>query len=266
MWVVKDADSTIYLFGTVHILRPETRWRTPRIDAAMAESTELWLELVIPGEAEMARVMAPLLLSRGLSLDRPLSTRMTPRDKANLERAIGIAQLPADTVEMIELMQPWMVAALLDTGAMAAGGFESSAGVEQVLTEIARREGDALKALESVEFQMGLFADLPEADQMAYLREVLETIGDLEKADRMIEAWARGDLGPIEREASAMKREAPRLHEVLVTRRNEAWAGQIETLLRGSGISFIAVGAGHFAGPDNVLEKLKARGITAERY
>ena len=266
MWVIKDSDSTIYLFGTVHILRPQTQWRTPRIDAALAESKELWMEILTPSDEEMAQVMGPLLLSKGLSLDKPLSARMTAEDRASLERAIRVAKLPADTAQSIEMMQPWMVAAVLETSAMTADGFENAAGVEEVLEASARREGDSIKALETIELQLNVFANLPEADQMAFLRDVLENIGDLEETDRIIDAWARGDLGPMEQEAIAMKRDAPVLHEAIATRRNENWAVQIEQMLKGSGTSFIAVGAGHFAGPDNVLERLRARGINAERY
>jgi uncharacterized protein YbaP (TraB family) len=54
--------------------------------------------------------------------------------------------------------------------------------------------------------------------------------------------------------------------DALLKNRNENWAGQIETMLRGSGTHFIAVGAGHLVGPDSVQERLKLRGIQATRY
>ena len=45
MWVVRDKDSTIYVLGTVHILKPETVWRSPAIEKALAGSSELWIEV-----------------------------------------------------------------------------------------------------------------------------------------------------------------------------------------------------------------------------
>ena len=58
-----------------------------------------------------------------------------------------------------------------------------------------------------------------------------------------------------------MKTDAPAAYDALLVRRNANWAGQIETLLKGSGTAFIVVGAAHLAGADSVQSMLEARGV-----
>ena len=77
MWAVKDADSTIYMLGTVHLLRPETQWRSDALDKAIAEAKELWLELPTTDPQAMAGEMMPLVAKYGLSPATPLSKSLT---------------------------------------------------------------------------------------------------------------------------------------------------------------------------------------------
>ena len=62
-----------------------------------------------------------------------------------------------------------------------------------------------------------------------------------------------------------MRDESELMYQSLLVNRNINWAGQIQTLLEGSGTVFIAVGAAHLAGDDSVQAQLARRGITAER-
>lgn len=267
MWVVKDADSTLYLFGTVHILRPQTVWRTPKIDAAIAQASELWLEIIEPKDPAMLQaVLGPLMAQHGLSIDRPLSSRLTPAEVATLQKAVSAAKMPGLDMATVNLMRPWLAATLLSVGPLEAAGYDTASGVEKVLEKAASSQGDQIRSFEAVEQQLLFLATLPDDVQLQFLRDTLSDT-DVGEMDKTVAAWAAGDVATLERTVVAdMKAEAPQLYEVLVVRRNEDWAGQIETRLKGSGVSFMAVGAAHLIGPDSVQAKLKLRGIEAQRF
>lgn len=265
MWVVKDKDSTIYLLGTVHILKPETKWRTPKIDAAMAESKELWLELPGMTDEEMMTVMMPLVAQHGLSPGKPLSSRLTPEEFKSLQDAAKLAGLPID---MLAIARPWFAAVGISTSAITRAGYDPKSGVEEKLKAAFGERNIKAKGLETVEQQMQVFASMTEEEEMAFLRSALL---DYDQApvelDRMVADWASGNISDLGKMmVDELKAVSPALYEELLTKRNANWAMKIEEMLKGSGTAFIAVGAGHLIGPDSVQVQLKAKGIEATRH
>jgi uncharacterized protein len=265
MWVVKDKDSTVYLLGTVHILKPETQWRTPKIDAAIAESKELWLELPGLTDEEMMAVMMPLVAQHGLSPDKPLSSRLTPEEYKSLQDAAKLAGLPID---MLAIARPWFAAVGISTSAMTRAGYDPKSGVEEKLKAIFGERSIKAQGFETPEQQMKVFTSMTEEEEMAFLRA---TLLDYDQApvelDRMVADWTSGDLSDLGKMlVEEVKNVSPALYEELLTKRNANWVVKIEEMLRGSGTAFIAVGAGHLIGPDSVQVQLKAKGIEAQRH
>jgi uncharacterized protein YbaP (TraB family) len=260
MWVVKDADSTIYLFGTVHLLKSDVVWNTPKVRAAMAQSQELWLELLDDDDAGLA----PVIQRLGLDVQRPLSAKLSAAQNAKLAK---VAAKYGMTPAQLEPLRPWLAALTFSVLPLQKAGWNPEAGVDKLLRAQAVKEGDRLRAFETAEQQMRFFADLPEARQIEYLELVLDDADQgVALMDRLAKAYAAGDPETIGALLSAeMKADAPQLYDVLLTRRNIAWADQIKTMLAGKGTHFIAVGAGHLAGPDSVQVQLARRGIKAER-
>jgi uncharacterized protein YbaP (TraB family) len=275
MWVIRDADSTIYLTGTIHILPPELEWRSPKLEAALDEAKELWLEIAIPADhAEFQRQTRPLFLKHARSAGPPLSSRLTEKERKALEEALDRASVPAEARAEIDRMQPWYVANLISVGTFVSAGYSSEAGIDNTLARMAHEQGDVVKGLETAEDQLRVLSGQSEANQLAALRTQLATppavmTGVAWVGGQVFEQWARGNTLPIEMLISTMAsaRGAQKQQvDALLSNRNENWAGQIEEMLKGSGVSFIAVGAGHLVGPESVQKRLKLRGITAERY
>jgi uncharacterized protein YbaP (TraB family) len=261
MWVVKDKDSTIYLFGTVHLLKKDAAWNTPKVQAAMAQSKELWLELI---DAEDTAKLAPVIQQLGVDAKRPLSSKLSAAQNAKLAKVAAEYGLqPAQ----LEPLKPWLAAVTLSLLPLQKAGWDPNAGVDKLLRAQAVKEGDALKAFETAEQQMRFFADLPEPLQISYLEQVLDdTAQGTALMDRLAAAYLAGDPDTIGRIMTVeMKTEAPELYAALLTRRNVAWAAQIQKMLAGKGTHFVAVGAGHLAGPDSVQVQLAKRGIKARR-
>lgn len=261
LWVVTDEDSTIYLFGTVHLLRPDAEWMTPAVRDAFASADELVLELEDPNDQA---AVVPLIQQYGLDPANPLSSRLTAEEFAALDAAARAMNLSGAALDP---MRPWLAGLTLSVAPLVAAGYDPAAGVDTVLRARALEAGKPVRGLETMEQQIRFFAEMDEAHQMAFLRETLAGYAEAaEMLDGLAAAWAAGDADALYAAGGAeMKAEYPELYEVLLTRRNGDWADQIETLLDGSGTHFIAVGALHLAGPDSVQRQLAARGLEIER-
>lgn len=261
LWAIKDSDSTIYLFGTVHVLKPDTQWRSAKIDQAFKSSGDLTLEIV--GGDDPA-VMQPLVLKYGLDPAHPLSARIGADQFKRVAEAVQEGGVPP---QMLETMRPWLAAISLSLTPVLKAGYDPRSGVEQVLTKAASETGKAQVAFETPEQQIRFFADLPPDAEVDFLRSTLEDADEgVGKIDKMVAAWAAGDTAELEDEfVSEMKGKYPELYDLLIVKRNEDWARQLKTKLAGSGVSFVAVGSGHLVGPDSVQAQLAKLGIKAER-
>ena len=262
MWVIRDQDSTVYLVGTVHALRPEMLWSSEKIMKAVGESTELWLELV---DADDAAAVAPLMQKYGIDTKTPLSKKLNFDQKAKLAKVAEQYGIPAATLEP---MKPWLVAVMLTVLQVQKAGYDPKAGVDHLLRAQAEKEGDKVVGLETMEEQLSFFADISDREQAAFLDQTLEDAAEgVALLDRMAKAWTEGDNDTLaEVFATEMKKEAPDLYKKLIVDRNVRWSGQIEKILRGSGVHQIAVGAGHLVGPDSLQVQLARRGIRAEPF
>ena len=262
MWVIRDADSTIYLIGTLHLLKHDMEWNAEKVRKTVHESTELWLEVA---DFDNQAALAPLMAKLGVDPQHPLSTRLNEEQRKRLEKVATTYNIPAASLEP---MRPWLAALVLAVGPIMKAGYDPKAGVERVLNAQAVAEGDKIRGFETAEEQIHLLADLSDAEQVAFLMSMLD---DLEKGfdlvDQLAKAWIDGDTDTITRlSVDEMKREAPTVYQKLIVQRNIAWSEKIVEMLKGSGVQQIAVGAAHLAGPDSVQAQLAKRGIKVERY
>jgi len=260
LWVVKDADSTLYLFGSVHVLRPTIGWSSPRVEAAFDSASDIWFEISNPDD--QAAIM-PLIQQHGLSPETPLSSRLTPEENAELDAA---AQAMGASAAQLQPMKPWLAALSLSVAPLIKAGYDPKSGVELVLKARAEAAGKPIHGFETIDKQIGILAGLPDDVQLVFLRETLKDYENAAtKLDEMVEAWARGDVATLDRVTiMEMKEASPALYQAILVDRNTDWANQIQTLLEGSGTAFIAVGAAHLTGDDSVQAILQKRGVTVE--
>jgi uncharacterized protein YbaP (TraB family) len=264
MWAVKDADSTIYLFGTVHLLKPETQWKTPKLEAAIKEAEQLWLELPTTNAEQLAPQMMPLITQFGLAPATPLSSNLTADEMKTLDEA---AKLAGMTGAQLDIFRPWFAALTISTSAMVRAGYDPASGVDSKIEAAFGERSVKPNGLETPESQIKVFASMERDEELAYLRETME---DYENAatmlDGMVDQWSRGDIAAMEQLfVTEMRDASPDLYAALLPNRNANWVGQIEEMLKGKGTIFIAVGAGHLIGEDSVQAMLKAKGIESVR-
>jgi uncharacterized protein YbaP (TraB family) len=260
---VRDADTTIYLFGTIHLLDGRT-WFNDEVKTAFDASRELVLEARLPENpaALQTMIMQYAMDEQG----RTISSRLTPAQNAALNRALSRLGVPAGAFDR---MEPWFVSLTLTAVLAQDLGISPENGPETILTQAAQARSMPIAELEGMEHQIRIFDRMPEALQVTQLAQTLDEFATAgEKLAPMLTAWSTGDverLGALTSESRDEGAEAQALYRIIFTDRNAAWAGWIQQRLARPGTVFIAVGAGHLAGSDSVQAALRGRGIQSAR-
>ncbi len=257
--VVKDADTTIYLFGSIHILKPGLGWFDDGVKTAFDSADQLVLELVEPPAAEAQALFGKLAMDQQ---GKTLRSKMNDADRAAYEAAMGKLGIPAAAFDPFE---PWAAAITMSLLAAQKSGFDPNSGVEKQLTAAAKINNKPIEGLETMAFQLGVFDSLPEAEQIAFLVETAKMIDDVGSiTDKMVTLWSSAEtesLAHLMNEGMSSRT----LYDALLTKRNANWAKWISAQMKKPGVTFMAVGAGHLAGPTSVQALLPAYGLTATR-
>lgn len=262
MWVVKDADSTVYLLGTIHLMKPGVTWRSEKLDAALKRSDAYWMEADIEADPAIAQTY---ILNFGMDSRKSLSSAI---GAANYAKLLEVAQRFHIPTERLERMRPWLATMALSRAQVASVGYDPELGVDRTLEKAVLADGKPVKAFETISEQLGLLSGMPDKLAAAML---VETLNDLDQGIAVIDAlqaaWLAGDVKRLQRIGpDRMRAEAPALFDALIVQRNNNWVKRIDALLKGSGTQFIAVGAAHLLGPDGVPEQLRKLGYTVERF
>ncbi|MEP3421208.1 MAG: TraB/GumN family protein [Erythrobacter sp.] len=260
LWKVSDEDTTIYLFGTVHALPDDIVWYDAEIDAALNSSDTVVTEIKMDPASEAA--MQQLSMQKGLSADGTnLRSLLDEEQTAAYEAAVAQLGLP---IEALDALEPWLAGLTLGVLPLVQQGYNLEAGVDKVILS---KAGDTPQdALETAEFQLGLFDGLPQEQQIEFMMAAVEGIDEAAKIlNSMVAEWVEGDAEGL---AAVMNEnmDDEGFAETLLYNRNANWAEWIETRLETTpGTVFIAVGAGHLAGERSVQDYLAEREIETTR-
>ena len=261
VWLVKDADTTVYLFGTVHALDGKGDWFNDEVKSSFDASQELVLEIISP---ENPAEVAPLVKKHGIDTSgKTLTSKLSPKHQTIMAEKLKALGLPANALDMF---RPFFAAMTLTVIDMTAMGIDPNSGAEKVLTKAAKERKIGIGEVESMEQQMQMLNALDEKEQVRLLEKTLEESTEAkETLTKMITAWGKGDADGVAMVLNETSKESPALYKLLVSDRNKAWAQWIDNRLDKPGTVFMAVGAGHLAGPDSVQRYLKDRGIASQR-
>jgi uncharacterized protein YbaP (TraB family) len=266
LWQVKGVHGTVYLFGSVHFMKPDVVWETAKVKGALKSSDTLYLEVADLGADAQAQLQ-PVVMQLGLDAAHPLSGKLTKADLDLLDAALKSLGMPGE--QMMEPMQPWLAYLTLSVLPAIKAGYQPDSGIDQKLLAEGKSETKKVVGFETAEEQLHYLADMPQADQVLLLHQ---TLVDLPKSadqmDTMVADWTRGDVEKIAAmENDDMKTKYPALYARLLVKRNEHFADVLAGVLKdpASGTVFVAIGAAHLAGPDSVQKMLQAKGYTAVR-
>ncbi len=230
IWVVNDADTVIYLFGTFHALDGKSAWFNDEVKTAFTRSDELVLETVVP--------------------EGPRNP--SPRSARNL----GVAPSAS-----------FLASTRMAISAGRARGLKVANGADMILRRAAEASGKPIEGLESFDYQLGMFGRMPQQPaQSVGPAQDLSSAGNLAIVmGQMQAAWNRGDSAIFATMLDQMRANSPASYDVMFTQRNSNWANWIAQRLNKPGTVFVAVGTGHLAGPDSVQIKLAELGVRSAR-
>ncbi len=266
MWSVKGVHGTVYLFGSIHVMKAGVQWETAKVKAALGASDTIYLE-VADIDPDAVQKLQPMVLQMGMDPERPLSTKISKADVDLMDAAVKSLGAPGE--EAFEPMRPWLVYLTLSVLPAIQAGYQPDSGVDQKILAESKTAGKSVLGFETAEQQLHYLADFPEAEQVELLHQ---TLIDLPKSagrmDDMVAEWERGDVDKIAAtENGDMQAKHPALYDRLLLKRNEHFADVLADLLKDpkTGTVFVTVGAAHLAGPDSVQKMLEKKGYTSVR-
>jgi uncharacterized protein YbaP (TraB family) len=258
LWEVSDPDTTIYLFGTIHLLPENYQWRTPKFNQAMERSQKLVVETIVDDKnpTKLMTAMAAIGFAKGLP---PISERVSPDKRAALAAAIKRSGIPP---AVFDQMKTWTAGFTLLSVQFRDMGLKGKDGVEAVLRDSFATKGKPIGELETNIEQLGFFDTLPEKAQRALLEGALDEQNGMDaEFAGMLDAWAKGDVNGIARTFDRDLAASPELQQALIRQRNANWTKWIRERMAEPGSLMVAVGAGHLAGKESVIEMLKRQGL-----
>jgi len=264
LWVVQSPTAKIYLFGTMHILPKPADWFGPKIAAAFKDSSALWEEADIG--MNDPNVMSHIM-SEAMSQDYDLWSAL-PSDYADKLRdqlnGCGLNEA------VVAHVRPWMAAMMVSICQMTASAGGKLGPMhdnpEAVLMDKAHETAKEINYFETADQQIGYLANAPENAQMGQLRQAIDDAsGGKDDYAATESAWVNGDVSAIAKTVDQSRKEDPAFYATVFPERNARFAARIEEMLKANQTAFVAIGAGHLAGPDSVLAVLARQGITAQR-
>ncbi len=264
LWVVEDADTKVYLFGTLPVLTPETQWLTPKIEKAILSADAIYDETDLSPEVEqqLESILPGLAFySNGCNLKCDLD------DDEEQEVYAMAAELGLPEASM-DAMLPWFADVAISQMYVVKQGYSIDSGVDREIAKMAKDADIPMRFFETPEQQIRFFSDIPIKDQVSFLMATVESIkDDPDMLDETVAEWAEGDVDAIAQlMASDNVMGSDSVIDVQLTQRNQNWVEQIDDLLDAeAGSFFVAVGAEHLAGPDSVIELLREKGETVTR-
>lgn len=262
LWKVSDGKGTVYLLGSLHLLKESDYPLDARIGRALDEAAVAVFE-VHPDSLQAASLQTYILqnafLGEGETLQSVLGDSVYALASAHAE-SLGIDLGP------MKMFRPWFVSIALALSEMQKMGFDPALGVEMHLAAEAEAKGKAILGLETGTYQLGLFVSLGPTEQRELLMHTMSQLDDIEQElDKILAAWKKGDMAGVEETLNRSFKEYPEVYDKLVLQRNRNWVGQIEGFLRDGRTHLVIVGVAHMPGGDGLLDLLGKKGFKVEQ-
>jgi uncharacterized protein YbaP (TraB family) len=260
LWELHGKHNTVYLLGSIHVLRPRDYPLAPALLEAYGNAKSVLMEVNLEemGVAEVqTEMLSSAMLPEGKTLAGILGAERYARADA-LAREVGVE------LSLFDQFAPWFVAEAISQQQLTQLGFQPESGVEMYFMARARTDGKSMAGLETVHDQISVFENMSMDTQADYLLSSLEQAHGLAaEVDSMVRAWQRGDTQWFVNELQSEFGRDPRLYQSVLVARNRKWVPKIEALLNDDKNYLVIVGTGHLVGPGSVIDLLKKDGIGA---
>lgn len=257
VWQITSGSNSVYLGGTVHLLRPSDYPLPEEYEQAYQNSSRIYFETDLSAMSDLSvqtQMLQQLTYQDGRSLKGVLSNEAYAA-LSDYTNEVGASLM------MMEKFKPGMVVSTLQVMEFYRIGFTPE-GVDAYFNARAISDAKFIGQLETVMEQIGFLASMGEGNESEF---ILLSLRDLEETadlmDGMIAAWRSGNNSELaDLFVKEMKNEAPELYNSLLRQRNLNWIPQIDQMLRDNGTEFVLVGAAHLVGDEGLLKLLEAKG------
>jgi uncharacterized protein YbaP (TraB family) len=262
VWKAQKGKSTIYLGGTIHILREADYPLPPEFDKAYKASEVVVFETDIgrlQDPSSQLKMLTSAVYADGSTIDKHLSAKTYNELSAYCE-ANGIP------IESLSQLKPSMLmVALTLTELMKLG--VTQRGVDNYYYELANRDRKAVVGLETVDEQIDYVVSMADGIEDDFVVSSLKDLKDIrEKFESLSNAWRKGDAAKLtELMLTELKTRQPKIYKKLITDRNRNWLPLIDAIQKTPQTRFILVGAGHLVGPDGLIEALRKKGYKVDK-
>ncbi len=262
LWKVQSKANTIYLLGSIHLLKEENYPLPEPMERAFAEAQVLVLEinpdsLALPGMQQF--VLSKGMFGEGKTLQSSLAQETYALAQKRAEE-LGLNLL------LLQSFEPWLVGITLTAAKLQQMGLTPQYGVDQYFFNKAKAAHKKVLTLESIAFQVSRFDNMSQQDQNAFLSETLTEWDVIEKdLNAIVQAWAAGQADTLAAKLFDSLKAYPEVYASLITERNRNWLPQLEKFLLADKTHLIVVGAGHMVGAEGLIKALQMRGYLVEQ-
>jgi uncharacterized protein len=260
LWELHGKHNTVYLLGSIHVLRPTDYPLDPAVLEAYGNAKSVLMEVNME-ELSSAQVQEEMLASATLPDGKTL---LDVLGQQRYGRAAVLAHEVGVELSMFDQFAPWFAAEAISQVQLSQLGFQAESGVDMYFMERARSDGKSVAGLETVHDQISIFQNMPMDEQAEYLASSLEQAHDLPRqVDSMVRAWQHGDTQWFASQLQSELGQDSRLYQSVLGARNRKWVPKIEALLNDDKNYLVIVGTGHLVGAGSVIDLLKKDGIGA---
>lgn len=262
LWKISDEDTSIHIFGSVHVLKPGTIWLTDDLQEIVSNANSIYME--VSAQQRSSAILQPLFSQFGVLPEGDVLKNHMPvelyESLASEFNAMGMQE------QIYAQFKPWMAGTIYTSFRFMRLGYNPAAGVEASLVSLARAQGKSIEGFETAAFQVDLLSQMTGDQQIALLDRSLIYKDRLEAyMAEMTSAWTRGDLDALEIIFDRAVEKAPELKERLLTSRNRNWVKRIQEILDRPGNYLVAVGTAHLVGDQSLFQFLDEASITVTR-
>jgi len=262
LWKISDGKNSLYLGGTIHLLRSTDYPLPSEFDSAYTKSETLIFETDL-SQMNTPEFQQSIMKAVTYSGDTTLQQKLRPEIYARITTFLSAKGIPTHSLDMF---RPSMISILLTQWEMAKYEMAEE-GVDLHFFKKASTDKKKVVGLESTDEQIHYIATLGEDDPNSLLLNTIDEMSTLASTiNTMIEAWKTGDEQNLsELIVKEMKESYPSVYQSLLVQRNKNWQPEIIKLITTKETEFILVGAGHLVGKDGLLESLRTEGYTVEQ-
>ena len=262
LWEIKGKTNTVFLLGSMHMMKENMYPLAPEIDTAYKRSDVLVFETdikVLESPEFAMKLMGKATYPEGQSLKKNLSPAVYSLLASNLQNSLL-------SVEMINQFKPWMAAMTIVVLELQKAGFDVQSGLDKHFFARATKDKKSVDQFETPDFQASLFTGFTDKESEEFLGQALRDLSMMKNEfDKLAKAWTDGDTKALDKLILDSMREYPAMHKKLLLDRNRAWIPKLEEFLKSDKAALIIVGAGHLVGKDSVVDLLTAKGYKVEQ-